>query len=118
MRRADGMTAAALLYDGLRDWLERHRLVDVGLLPSGVPRPATVGDRRALTVRGVPVGRFMAAPDDPGAGPTLVLFLPPYVRGATALEATRELAAVLRNSGLAIDATVETGESNGKQDAA
>jgi hypothetical protein len=66
------------LYEALRDWLERHRLVDVGLLPSGQIRQATVGGRRTLTVRGVPVGRLSID--------SLELFLPPYVQGATARE--------------------------------
>jgi hypothetical protein len=94
------------LYDALRDWLERQRLVDVGLLPSGAPRPATVGGRTTLAVRGVPVGRLM---DD-----SLELFLPPYVQGATAIEAARELVRVLRQRGLAKDAVVKMGERHGR----
>lgn len=104
--QADEMRAAGILYDALRDWLERQRLVDVGVLPSGLLRPATVGGRTTLAVRGVPVGRLRAD--------SLELFLPPYVQGATALEAARELVKVLRKRGLAKHATIDTGEHHGQ----
>lgn len=100
------MQAAAILYEALRDWLEHRRLVDVGLLPSGVLRLAYVGDRTTLAVRGVPIGRL--TPD------TLELFLPPYVRGTTALDAAVEVAKVLRKNGLAERAIVDTGEDHGQ----
>lgn len=108
------MKAAAILYDALRDWLERQRLVDAGLLPSGVLRRATVGGRGTLVVRGVPIGRIMAADDNADIGPALVLFLPPYVQGATALEAARELAKELRKSDLAEHAIIDMGEHHGQ----
>jgi len=109
LAEADRMEMTTNLYDALRDWLERQRLVDVGLLPSGLLRPATVGGRTTLAVRGVPVGRLRAD--------SLELFLPPYVQGATALEAARELVRVLRKHDLAKDAVVNPGEHRG-QDAA
>mgnify|MGYP003578718911 FL=1 len=100
------MQMTTIVYDALRDWLERQRLVDVGLLPSGVLRPATVGGRATLAVRGVPVGRLTAD--------SLELFLPPYVQGASALEGAHELVKVLRNRGLAKYAIVDTGEHRGQ----
>lgn len=106
LAHADRMRMTTNLYDALRDWLERHRLVDVGLLPSGVLRPATVDGRTALAVRGVPVGRLTSD--------SLELFLPPYVQGATALEAARELVRVIRKRGLAKDAVINPGEHRGQ----
>lgn len=103
---ADRMRMTTNLYDALRDWLERHRLVDVGLLPSGVLRRATAGGRTTLAVRGVPVGRLTAD--------SLELFLPPYVQGAAALEAARELVKVLRKRGLTKNAVLNSGEHRGQ----
>lgn len=114
--QANEMRAAGILYDALRDWLERQRLVDAGLLPSGVLRPATVGGRGTLAVRGVPIGRIMTTPEnDPDRGSTLVLFLPPYVQGTTALEAARELVKELRRSDLAKHAIIDMGGHHGQQ---
>ena len=106
---------ATVLYDALRDWLERHRLVDAGLLPSGVLRPVMVGSRGTLAVRGVPVARISAASNGQSrTGSKLDLFLPPYIQGVTALEAARELVKVLRKRGLAKDAVVNTGDHRGQ----
>lgn len=102
----DRMQMTATLYDALRDWLERQRLVDVGLLPSGVLCPAIVAGRTTLSIRGVPVGRLTAD--------SLELFLPPYVQGVTALEAARELVKVLRKRGLAKNAVINPGEHRGQ----
>ena len=106
---------ATFLYEALRDWLERQRLVDAGLLPSGLLRPVMTGIRGTLAVRGVPVARISTASNGQSAtGSTLDLFLPPYVQGVTALEAAREVVKVLHKSGLAQQAIVDTGEHHGQ----
>jgi hypothetical protein len=102
--------AATTLYDALRDWLVQERLVDAGTLPLGTLHFAPAGARTTLTVRGIPIGRM--------ADGTLELFLPPYVRGAMALRAAREMATVLRGSGWAEHPIVQTGGSDAKQPAA
>ena len=90
-------------------------MVDAGLLPSGVLRPVMGGIRGTLAVRGVPVARISTASNgQSGAGSTLDLFLPPYVQGVTAFDAAREVVKVLRKSGLAQQAIVDTGEHHGQ----
>ena len=110
--------AAPVLYDALRDWLVRERLVDAGLLPFGALRRTSQSGSATLAVRGMPIGRVMDAPEGDTLGGTLELFLPPYVRGDTALRAACELAAVLQGSGFAENVIVDTGEDHGKHGAA
>ena len=115
LARAKQRRVATVLYDALRDWLERQRLVDAGLLPSGRLRPVITGIRGTLAVRGVPIARISTASNGQSAtGSTLDLFLPPYVQGVTALEAAREVVKVLHKSGLAQQAVVDTGEDHGQ----
>lgn len=101
---------AAILYDALHDWLVRERLVDAGQLPAGRLYLTPDGDRTLITVRGIPIGRM--------AGSTLELFMPPYVRGATAVQTLRELARVLKAIGFTDNPIVEPGGNDGKQTAA
>ena len=110
--------AAPVLYDALRDWLVRERLVDAGLLPFGALRRTSQSGSATLVVRGMPIGRITDAPEGDTLRGTLELFLPPYVRGDTALRAACELAAVIQGSGLAENAIVDTGEDHEEHDAA